>query len=127
MGMSPLSCINATAQACARMSSPPSWVCIAANQEELLAVGVVQDNDILFAEARYHREKSGLICIHEGFDLVFRDEDIVPFLVGKSGGHIIGRCSHFCGSDSLALAAHVSLLSFLGFREGLGNIFYIDE
>ena len=89
---------------------------------------MVQDNDVLVAEARYRREKSGLICIHdEGFDLMFRDEDIVPFLVGKSGGHIIGRCSHFCGSDSLALAVHVSLLSFLGFREGLGNIFYTDE
>jgi hypothetical protein len=39
-----------------------------------------------------------LICIHEGFY-----------------------------SDSLALVAHLPLLSFLGFGEVLGNVFYIDE
>ena len=88
---------------------------------------MVQDHDVLVAKARYCQEKSGLICIHEGFDLVFRDENVVLFLVGNVGWYVFGRFSHNCRAGSLALAAHVPLLSFLGFREVLGDVFYIDE
>ena len=56
---------------------------------------MVQDHDVLVAKARYCREKSGLICIHEGFDLVFRDENVVLFLVGNIGWHVFGKVSHF--------------------------------
>ncbi len=56
---------------------------------------MVQDHDILFAKAQYCREKSGLICIHEGFYLVFRDEIVVLFLVGNIGWRIPGGFSHF--------------------------------
>jgi hypothetical protein len=58
---------------------------------------------------------------------VFRDENVILFLLGNIGSCVLGGFSHFCLSDSLALAAHVPLLSFLGFREVLGNVFYIDE
>ncbi len=58
---------------------------------------------------------------------MFRDEIVILFLVGKSGWCILCRFGHFHQSDSLALAAHVPLLSFLGFREVLGGVFYIDE
>jgi hypothetical protein len=58
---------------------------------------------------------------------VFRDENVVLFLVGKSGWCVLCRFSHFHRLDSLALAAHVPLLRFLGFRELLGDVFYIDE
>jgi hypothetical protein len=68
-----------------------------------------------------------LIRIHEGFYLVFRDENVILFLVGKSGWCVFCRFGYFCRSDSLALAVHVPLLSFLGFREVLCGIFYIDE
>jgi hypothetical protein len=54
---------------------------------------MVQDHDILVAKAQYFREKSGLICIHEGFDLVFRDENVVLFLVKNIGWHLFGGFS----------------------------------
>jgi len=40
---------------------------------------MVQNQDILVAKARYCWEKSGLIGIHEGFDLVFCDENVANF------------------------------------------------
>jgi len=49
------------------------------------------------------------------------------FWAGKRGECIHGRFGYFCWLDSLALAVHVPLLSFLGFREVLCNIFFIDE
>ncbi len=61
-----------------------------------VAVDMVQDHDILVAKARYCWEKSGLICIHEGFYLVFCDENVVLFLVGNIGRHVLGGFSHFC-------------------------------
>ncbi len=57
---------------------------------------MVQDHDILVAKAQYCREKSGLICIHEIFDLVFRDENVIHFLVGNIGWHVFGGFSHSC-------------------------------
>ena len=49
---------------------------------------MVQNYDVFVAKARYCQEKSSLICIHEGFDLVFRDENVTLFwwgiLVGMS-------------------------------------------
>ncbi len=57
---------------------------------------MVQDHDILVAKVRYCREKPGLICIHEGFYLVFRDENVVLFLVGNIGWRVLGGFSHFC-------------------------------
>jgi len=47
---------------------------------------MVQNHDVFVAKALYCREKSSLICIHEGFDLVFRDENVALFLVGNIGG-----------------------------------------
>ncbi len=61
-----------------------------------VAVNIVQDHDILVAKAQYCREKSGLICIHERFYLVFRDENVILFLVGNIGWCVLGRFSHFC-------------------------------
>ncbi len=58
---------------------------------------------------------------------MFRDENVVLFLVGNIGWHVLGGFSHFCWSDFLALAAHVPLLIFLRLREVLGDVFYIDE
>jgi hypothetical protein len=86
---------------------------------------MAQDHDVLVAKARYCQKKSGLICIHEheGFDLVFRDENGALFLVGNIGWHVFGRFCHSRQADSLVLAAHVALLSFLGFREVLGSDF----
>ena len=47
--------------------------------------------------------------------------------MGKSGGQVFGGFGHFCGSYSLALAAHVTCLSLLGFGELLSDIFDVDE
>jgi hypothetical protein len=44
-------------------------------------------------------------------------------LVGNIGWHVFGRFCHSHQADSLVLAAHVALLSFLGFREVLGSDF----
>ena len=55
---------------------------------------MVQDHDILVAKAQYCREKSSLIGIHEGFDLVFCDENVALFLVGNIGWNIFGRFGH---------------------------------
>ncbi len=54
---------------------------------------------------------------------MFRDENVILFLVRKSGWCILCRFGHFCRLDSLALAAHEPLLHFLGFREVLGTFF----
>jgi hypothetical protein len=43
---------------------------------------MVQDHDVFVAKARYCRGKSSLICIHDGFDLVFRDENVALFWWG---------------------------------------------
>ena len=88
---------------------------------------MVQDHAVFVAKAWYCPEKSGLICTHEGFYLVFRDDNIVLFLVGKCGGCVLSRFGYFCWLDSLVLAAYVPLLGFLGFREVLSNVFDIDE
>jgi hypothetical protein len=57
----------------------------------------VQDHDVLVANARYCREKSGLIYIHkhEGFNLVFRDENVALFLVGNilAGTSLVGSAT----------------------------------
>jgi hypothetical protein len=55
---------------------------------------MVQDHDVFVAKARYCREKSGLICIHEGFDIVFRDENDALFLVGNIGWYDFGWFGH---------------------------------
>ncbi len=65
-------------------------------QPRQVAVNMVQDHDILVAKARYCREKSGLICIHEGFYLMFRDENVILFLVGNIGWRVLGGFSLFC-------------------------------
>ena len=57
---------------------------------------MVQDHDVLVAKARYCQEKSGLICIHDGFYLMFRNENIVLFLVGKQGEYVLGKFGYFC-------------------------------
>ncbi len=58
---------------------------------------------------------------------MFCDENVALFLVGKSGWCVFCWFGHFCQSDSLALAVHVPLLSFLRFRDVLGNVIYIEE
>ena len=55
---------------------------------------MVQDHDVFVAKARYCREKSILICIHEEFDLVFRDENVALFLVGNIGWYVFHRLGH---------------------------------
>ncbi len=64
---------------------------------------MVQDHDVFVAKARYFREKSSLICIHEGFDLVFRDENVALFMVGNIGWFVFGRFEKFSLSGPLGV------------------------
>ena len=57
-----------------------TWLVLHCLQPRRVAVNMVQYHDVLVVKARsYCWEKSSVICIHEGFYLVFRDENIILF------------------------------------------------
>ncbi len=95
----------------------------------------MENHDIPVAEARDSREKTSLIGVHRGLEVVVKNHD-VPFanVRGDFGGGFDGNrwdvsIPSLClgGTDTLALSVHVAFLGFLRFREMPGDIFGVDQ
>ena len=95
----------------------------------------MENHDIPVAKAQDSREKTSLIGVHCGFEVLVKNHD-VPFANVRGdlwGGFDGTRCDvgvpSLClgGTDTLALSAHVAFLGFLQFREMVGNIFDVDQ
>ncbi len=86
-------------------------------------------------KAQNSREKTSLIGVHCGFEVVVKNRD-VPFANVRGdlwGGFDGTRCDAgvppLClgGMDTLALSVHVAFLGFLRFGEMPGDIFDVDQ
>ena len=95
----------------------------------------MENHDIPVAEARDSREKTSLINVQCGLEVIVKNHDI-PFANVRGdlwggfdgNGSDVGVPSRSLGvADTLALSAHVAFLGFLQFREMLGEIFDVDQ
>ncbi len=89
---------------------------------------MVQDHDILVAKARYCREKSGLICIHEGFYLVFRDENVVlrRAVEVPNGWFNAGEFIHIVEVLLAMILAHLQCHVFAGKLVGVDSVHGVE-
>ncbi len=106
-----------------------------------VGVHIMEDHDVVVAEAGDEREMACFVHVHCVPQIVDPNEDVMCNNVCSWRGVFDRHCyvegirvvgctrgiDGASGLDALALSSHVTHLSFLRFRKILCNIFYVDE